>query len=104
MSRMKDFMSEKYFLSRDNGFLGETFGNEWKLSASEASIAPPSGRTLVIPLARSSSATRALVASLGHRLATYGEGDSRSTLVDRSYRPSAPSNFARFRSNVPNGM
>ena len=37
-----------------------------KLSASQASIPPSSGRTLVIPLARSSSATRALVASLGH--------------------------------------
>jgi hypothetical protein len=37
-----------------------------KLYASQASIPPSSGRTLVIPLARSSSATRALVASLGH--------------------------------------
>jgi hypothetical protein len=36
------------------------------LYASQASIPPSSGRTLVIPLARSSSATRALVASLGH--------------------------------------
>jgi len=37
-----------------------------KLDASQASMPPSSGRTLVIPLARSSSATRALVASLGH--------------------------------------
>jgi hypothetical protein len=36
------------------------------LSANQPSIPPSSGRTLVIPLARSSSATRALVASLGH--------------------------------------
>jgi hypothetical protein len=28
---MKDFMSEKYFLSEDNGFLDEAFGNEWKI-------------------------------------------------------------------------
>jgi len=37
-----------------------------KLFASQASIPPSRGRTLVIPLARSSSATRALVTSLGH--------------------------------------
>jgi hypothetical protein len=36
------------------------------LCASQASIPPSSGRTLVIPFAISSSATRALVASLGH--------------------------------------
>jgi hypothetical protein len=37
------------------------------LDASQASMPPSSGRTLVIPFARSSSATRALVASLGLR-------------------------------------
>ena len=37
-----------------------------KSYASQASMPPSSGRTLVIPLALSSSATRALVASLGH--------------------------------------
>jgi len=37
-----------------------------KLDASQASMPPSSGRTLVIPFARSSSATRALVASLGY--------------------------------------
>jgi hypothetical protein len=44
----------------------EAFGNEREIVREPASIPPSSGRTLVIPLARSSSATRALVASLGH--------------------------------------
>jgi len=42
---------------------GASVGN---LFASHASIPPSRGRTLVIPFFRSSSATRALVASLGH--------------------------------------
>jgi hypothetical protein len=37
-----------------------------KLLLSQASIPPSSGRTLVIPFFCKSSATRALVASLGH--------------------------------------
>ena len=55
----------KYFL-KVIGFLDDAVGTNGKLSARQASIPPSSGRTLVIPLARSSSATRALVASLGH--------------------------------------
>lgn len=54
------------FSQRTTGFLTRlsvTNGNSY---ASQASIPPSSGRTLVIPLARSCSATRALVASLGH--------------------------------------
>jgi hypothetical protein len=58
--------SEKYLLSKDNGFLDEAFGNEWEI-VREPGIDPAfERRTLVIPLARSSSATRALFASLGH--------------------------------------
>ena len=57
---------EKYFLSEENGFLTRLSVTNGKLDASQASMPPSSGRTLVIPLARSSSATRALVASLGH--------------------------------------
>ena len=51
---------------RTTGFLTRLSVTNGKSSASQASIPPSSGRTLVIPLARSSSATRALVASLGH--------------------------------------
>jgi hypothetical protein len=54
------------FSQRTTGFLSRFSVTNGKLSASQASIPPSSGRTLVIPLARSSSATRALVASLGH--------------------------------------
>jgi hypothetical protein len=63
---MKDFMSENSFSQSSTGFLTRLSVTKGKLSASQASIPPSSGRTLVIPLARSSSATRALVASLGH--------------------------------------
>jgi hypothetical protein len=48
------------------GSLDKIWGTSGNLFASQASIPPSSGRTLVIPFARSSSATRALVASLGH--------------------------------------
>ena len=51
---------------RTTGFLTMLSVTNGKLYASQASIPPSSGRTLVIPLALSSSATRALVASLGH--------------------------------------
>ncbi len=51
---------------RTAGFLTRLSVTKGKLNASQASIPPSSGRTLVIPFARSSSATRALVASLGH--------------------------------------
>ncbi len=54
------------FSQRTTGFSTRLSVTNGKLSASQASIPPSSGRTLVIPLARSSSATRALVASLGH--------------------------------------
>ena len=54
------------FFQRTTGFSTRLSVTNGKLSASQASIPPSSGRTLVIPLARSSSATRALVASLGH--------------------------------------
>jgi hypothetical protein len=57
---------DSYLLSGYNGFLDEASVTKGKLSATHASMPPSSGRTLVIPLARSSSATRALVASLGH--------------------------------------
>jgi hypothetical protein len=48
------------------GLLTTSPASNGKLFASQASIPPSSGRTLVIPFALSSSATRALVASLGH--------------------------------------
>jgi hypothetical protein len=48
------------------GFLMRLSVTKGKLYASQASMPPSSGRTLMIPLARSSGATRALVASLGH--------------------------------------
>ena len=51
---------------RTTGFSTKLSVTNGKLSANQPSIPPSSGRTLVIPLARSSSATRALVASLGH--------------------------------------
>ena len=51
---------------RTTGFLTRLSVTKGKLSASQASMPPSSGRTLVMPLARSNSATRALVASLGH--------------------------------------
>ena len=51
---------------RTTGFLTRLSVTNGKSCASQASIPPSSGRTLVMPLARSSSATRALVASLGH--------------------------------------
>jgi hypothetical protein len=54
------------FSQRTMGFLTRFSVTNGKLCASQASIPPSSGRTLMIPLARSSSATRALVASLGH--------------------------------------
>jgi hypothetical protein len=54
------------FSQRTTVFLTRVSVTNGKLYASQASIPPSSGRTLVIPLARSSSATRALVASLGH--------------------------------------
>jgi hypothetical protein len=54
------------FSQRTTGFLTRLSVTNGKLSASQASIPPSSGRTLVIPFARSCSATRALVASLGH--------------------------------------
>jgi hypothetical protein len=54
------------FSQRITGFLTRLSVTNGKLYASQASIPPSSGRTLVIPLALSSSATRALVASLGH--------------------------------------
>jgi hypothetical protein len=54
------------FSQRIAGFLTRLSVTKGKLYASQASIPPSSGRTLVIPLTRSSSATRALVASLGH--------------------------------------
>ena len=54
------------FSQRTTGFLTMLSVTNGKLYASQASIPPSSGRTLVIPLARSCSATRALVASLGH--------------------------------------
>jgi hypothetical protein len=57
----KDTLSQ-----RTTGFLTKLSVTNGKLSASQPSIPPSSGRTLVIPLALSSSATRALVASLGH--------------------------------------
>src|SRR5262249_36272418 len=50
---------------RTTGFLTRLSVTNGKSYASQASIPPSSGRTLVMPLARSSSATRALVASLG---------------------------------------
>jgi hypothetical protein len=54
------------FSQRITGLLSMFSVTNGRLCASQASIPPSSGRTLVIPLARSSSATRALVASLGH--------------------------------------
>ena len=54
------------FSQRTTGFLTRLSVTNGKSYASQASIPPSSGRTLVMPLARSSSATRALVASLGH--------------------------------------
>jgi hypothetical protein len=54
------------FSQRTTGFLSRFSVTNGKLYESQASIPPSSGRTLVIPLARSSSATRVLVASLGH--------------------------------------
>jgi hypothetical protein len=51
---------------RTTDFLTRSSVSNGKLCASQASIPPSSGRTLVIPLAVSSSATRALVASFGH--------------------------------------
>ena len=54
------------FSQRTTDFLTRPSVTNGKSYASQASIPPSSGRTLVIPLARSSSATRALVASLGH--------------------------------------
>jgi hypothetical protein len=56
---------EKYLLWKRTGFLTRLSVTNGKLSASQASMLPTSGRTLVMPLTRSSSATRALVASLG---------------------------------------
>jgi hypothetical protein len=50
-------------LPRDNGFLDEVFGNEREIVRVDPAF---ERRTLVMPLARISSATRALVASLGH--------------------------------------
>ena len=52
--------------SQTTGFFTRLSVTKGKLFASHASMPPSSGRTLVIPLALSSSATRALVASLGH--------------------------------------
>ena len=54
------------FSQRTTGLLTGFSATNGKLCASQESIPPSSGRTLVIPLARSNSATRALVASLGH--------------------------------------
>jgi hypothetical protein len=54
------------FSQRTTGFSARLSVTNGKSYASQASIPPSSGRTLVTPLARSSSATRALVASLGH--------------------------------------
>jgi hypothetical protein len=48
---------EKYLLSKDNRFLAEACGNQAEIVE----------RIRVIPLVRSSSATRALPASLGHK-------------------------------------
>jgi hypothetical protein len=57
---------ENTFFHSTPGFLTRPSVTNGKSYASQASMPPSSGRTLVIPLARSSSATRALVASLGH--------------------------------------
>ena len=54
------------FPQRTTGFLTRLSVMNGKSCASHASIPPSSGRTRVIPLACSRSATRALVASLGH--------------------------------------
>ncbi len=53
-------------LSEVNGFVDEAFDYEREIVRGRSSIMPSSGRTLVIPLARSCSAARALVASLSH--------------------------------------
>jgi hypothetical protein len=63
---MKHFMSEKIPSLKDNGFLDEAFGNEGEI-VREPSVDPAFERANPgDSLARSSSATRALVASVGH--------------------------------------
>ena len=62
----KKNLKTETFPQRRTDFLTRLSVTNGKLSANQPSIPPSSGRTLVIPLARSSSATRALVASLGY--------------------------------------
>src|SRR4051812_35731716 len=69
---------KKNSLSRDNRFLAEVLGRNEKLDVSQASIPPSSGRTLVIPSDRSSIATWALVASLGHSSRVQRRGPEES--------------------------
>ena len=65
--RVREKTPRSFFSTqKTTGLLPRFSVTNGKLCASQASIPPSSGRTLVIPLARSSSATRALVASLGH--------------------------------------
>jgi hypothetical protein len=62
----KKNLETETFSQRTTDLLTRLSVTNGKFCASQASIPPSSGRTLVIPLARSSNATRALVASLGH--------------------------------------